>query len=300
MLLTIILSGLAPKVLPQDKIITQNNDTIDCRITRVTRSDILFEVDTKGIRSAGRIPLASILSYSISPVSAQTELFKPVVSESFPRLRLGVSGGIGYIFSSSETAEESMVRWGIAQNLAEAYYKDLKTGIYGSCDVSWMLTPRIGLGFRYKFFDTSGNVEGFFDPQDGITIFYSTYSEHIYVNFAGVSLLYSEPLGSRQKLKVYCAYAAGLALYRNEAELFYGNYLVTGNSFGMDGSLGLEYFIKPGLSVGAELSAFNALLRKIEMTDGSATETLELDKENYENLSRFELSLGIRFYLWNK
>ena len=48
--------------------------------------------------------------------------------------------------------------------------------------------------------------------------FYSTYKEHIYVNFAGVSFFYSEPLGLSQTFRVYCSYASGMAHYRNETE----------------------------------------------------------------------------------
>ncbi|MBE0678903.1 MAG: hypothetical protein IH592_09075 [Bacteroidales bacterium] len=300
LLIAFILAGTVTSLSGQDRIITLNNDTIDCKINRVTRTDIHFDLTTHGVTTTGRMPLADILTYSVNPAATQARIYKPAMTGSFPRLRLGLTGGAGYLFSSSEKAEESMVTWGITNDQAESYYRDLKSGICGSGDITLLLTQRIGLGLRYKFFGTSGSVEGFFDPQDGFNIFYSTYSEHIYVNFAGASLFYSEPLGASQKFKIYCAYAAGLTLYRNEAESFQGNFLITGNSFGMDGALGLEYFINPSLAVAAELSAFNALLRKIEVTDGSTTETIELEKENIENLSRIEFSLGIRFYLWNR
>lgn len=300
LLIAFILAGVFPGISGQDRIITLTNDTVECKINKITRSDIHFEITTAGVRTSGRMPMANILSYSVNPATNQENRDKPVVTGSFPRLRLGISGGFGYLFSSSETAEEGIVAWGVTPNAAESYYKDLKTGICGSGDITWMLTPGIGAGLRYKYFDTSASTEGFFDPHDGLYLYYSTYKEQIYVNFAGVSLYYCEPLGAGQKFKVYSAYAAGVAFYRNEAELFTGNYLMTGNAFGMDGSLGLEYFVRPGLSVSAELSAFYASLRKIELTNGSETQTMELEKENYENLSRFELSLGIRFYLWNR
>ncbi len=309
LLLALILTGTVFPAFPQDQIITRNNDTIECKITRVTRNEILFEIDTKGVISSGKIPFTEVVSYSVT--SPPSDSRKPAslpgaqrpaspVAGPSPRLRLSLNGGAGYIFSSSEKAEESMAAWGIAEDDAGAYYNDLKLGIYGSGDITFMVTPRIGTGLRYKFFYTDAGVEGFFDPDDGIYLMYGTYSEHIYVNFAGVSLFYTEPLGRSQKLSLYASWAAGLTLYRNEAETFQGNLLITGNSLGMDGSLGLEYRITPSMALGAELSAFNSLLRKVEVTDGSNTETLELEEDNIENLSRFELSLGVRFYLWNR
>ncbi len=114
-------------------------------------------------------------------------------------------------------------------------------------------------------------------------LFYTTYSERIYVNFVGASVLYSEPLGAREKIRVSCSLSAGLALYRNEAELFQGNFLATGNSFGMDGAVGLEYHITPAVAFGAELSSFFSQLRKFEITDGSTTETMELEDDDIES-----------------
>ena len=300
LLIAFILAGVVTCASGQDRIITLNNDTIECRINRVTRSDIHFDVNTNGVITSGTIPLAGILSYSINPSATENRKAKPAVNGSFQRLRVALSGGMGYLYSSSEKAEESMVLWGLSEESAEAYYKDLRTGFYGSGDIAWMFTPVIGAGIRYKFFDTSANTEGFFDPQDGMYLFYATYSERIYVNFVGASMVYSEPIGDREKLRASCSLSAGLALYRNEAELFQGNFLATGNSFAMDGAIGLEYHITPEVAVGAELSSFFSQLRKFEMTDGSTTEILELEDDNIENLSRVELSLGIRFYLWNR
>jgi len=64
--------------------------------------------------------------------------------------------------------------------------------------------------------------------------------------------------------------------------------------------VGLEYFFTNNLSIGADLSVFLATLRKVTRSEGLVKETIELDKENYENLSRLEFSLGIRLYFWNK
>ncbi|MBE0673375.1 MAG: hypothetical protein IH591_01815 [Bacteroidales bacterium] len=300
LLLTVFMFALTLNGISQDLIITLSNDTIDCRITKVTRSDIFFELTTMGIRSEGRLPLLGILNYTVSPGLNQSATNTILQPASYHKLRIGINGGGGYLYGSAESAVAQMVSWGIPQDQAESYYTHLKKGIYGSGDVTWMLRPGIGLGIRYKFFDTSGRTEGYFDPQDGEIIFFSEFQEHIYVNFAGVSFFYGQKLGAAQRLMVYCAYAAGMSYYRDEARLFYGNILITGKSFGMDGSIGFEYHIRPGVSVGTEVSSFSSILRKVKMTDGSETETLSLEKENYENLSRFELSLGLRFYLWQK
>ena len=87
-----------------------------------------------------------------------------------------------------------------------------------------------------------------------------------------------------------------MTTYRDEAEYLHGYYLLTGKNAGADLGIGLEYFLTSRISLGADLSAFYSSIRKITITDGSSTSTIELDKENYENLSRIDLSAGIRIY----
>jgi len=107
LLIAFILAGLVTGVSGQDRIITLANDTIPCKISKVTRSDIHFDVITRGVTTSGRMPLANILSYSVSPATQVNPAApgenrdKPVVTGSIPRLRLGFNGGAGYIFSSA-------------------------------------------------------------------------------------------------------------------------------------------------------------------------------------------------------
>jgi hypothetical protein len=91
-----------------------------------------------------------------------------------------------------------------------------------------------------------------------------------------------------------------LATYRNEAEYLNGYFLLTGKSIGMDINLGLEYFITRHFSVGTDLSVFYSSIHKMKITDGTNTATIDLDKNNYENLMRLNISFGLRVYLWNK
>ena len=48
------------------------------------------------------------------------------------------------------------------------------------------------------------------------------------------------------------------------------------------------------------LYLFYCSIRKMKITDGYSTTTVDLKKDNYENLSRLDLSLAIRVYLWNR
>ncbi len=294
-LILVFLTGICYKVFPQDKIVTVNQDTIECKITRISNSYIFFEVTTKGVVSSGRLPLARVSDYTIS-AAGQSNGKKTASPVSFERIRVGISGGPGYLIASSKKAEEAMVGMGLTSGQAKSYYKDLKTGIIANSDITFLFTPEYGAGLRYKFLDTYGNLEGFFDPQDGVNLIYTTYSEHIYVNYFGASYFSQKKTGRQNAFSLSSEISFGLAVYRNEAEYVNSCLLLTGKNIGMDASFGLEYFITKNFSAGADLSVFYSSLRKIRITDGTSTTTIKLDKDNYENLSRIELSAGIRYY----
>ena len=283
----------------QDKIITLNNDTIECKITRISRNTIYFNLFTSGIRTAGSLPLSSVRNYSISATVITDEKKIPDII-STDRLRLGISGGAGYLTSSSEKAEEALTGQGIEPGKAASYYKNLRTGWSANADLTYMITPELGTGIKYRFFYTSGSLDGFFDPQDGIHLIYGTYGETIFVNYFGALFSYQQYIGSNDAFRLYSAFSLGMATYRNEAEYINTYYLMTGRNLGTEGTAGLEYFITDHISLGADLCAFYSTLKKIRMTDGINTSNIDLDKENYENLTRIDFSVGIRFYFWNK
>ena len=299
LLFMVLFYSLSVTVNSQDKIITKINDTIDCKITKITRNTIYFDMFTRGVKTAGSLPLNNVVNYTIS-ATGTTEKPESFIRNSFERLRLGINGGAGYLLASSEKAEEYLANQGLETSKAKSYYRNMKTGWNANADLTFMITPDFGAGFKYKFFYTSGSVEGFFDHQDGVHLLYTTYGERIFVNYYAPMVYYQQFLNAAETYRVTTAYSFGLTAYRNEAEYLNGYVLLTGKNFGTDASIGLEYFITDNLSVGGELSAFYSILRKVKISDGTNTRTMDLDKENYENLSRLELSIGIRFYFWNK
>jgi hypothetical protein len=204
---------------------------------------------------------------------------------------------MGYITSSSGKAEESMAQQGITESNARTYYNDFKSGWYGGADATWLFNRNYGAGFRYKFFSSAAATEGSIDLPEEYNIFFSEYREDLFINYAGVSLFCRQPLGYNEKFSLYGCYSMGMAFYRNQMEFLSEYWLVTGDALGFDGGLGFEYEITPYMSAGAEISVFQATIKKIDINNGEIDQTQELDKENYENLSRVEFSVGIRFYL---
>jgi len=279
----------------QDKIITLNNDTIDCKITKISRNTIYFDLFSSGIRSSASLPLDNIKNYAISAIGINDEK-RTADFISSNRFRLALSGGAGYIMASSDKAEEALTNLGLEAGKARSYYRNMKTGWSGNADLTFMLTPDLGAGLRYKFFYTGGSINGYFDAQDGVHLIYANYGEKIYVNYYAALISYHQFIDSYERFRLSAGCSIGMVTYRNEAEYMNSYYLITGKNIGTDFNIGLEYFFTDHIALGADLSAFYSRLSKMKMSDGTNSQSIDLDKDNYENLSRIELLLGIRFY----
>jgi hypothetical protein len=131
-------------------------------------------------------------------------------------------------------------------------------------------------------------------------LYYGNYYEQIYVNFAGPAFLYQYTFNSKKSFKLSSVVSLGVTTYRNEGRKVINYYLLTGNNFGADVSFDSEYFITRNLSVDFGISELFSSIRKVEFSNGLRTSEIKLEKDKYKNLSRLDLSVGIRFYLLDK
>ena len=278
----------------QDRIITTQNDTINCKISKVTSSNIFFTLKSGSVITKGKVDRSTVLSYysGNSGVDENTGFIAPVSS----RWRLGLSGGLNDLTASSSEAETALVQQGVKKQDAESYYNDLKLGQSGGADLHYMVTKMYGIGMIYKFYSTNSMIESFFDPQDGVNLIFGQMNEKIYVHYTGLSFYSEQFLKANPKLKLSSYYSMGMAFYRDEAIVVNSPFLLTGKAFATNLDLGLEYFVFPRISVGINVSYFLSSLKKITLNNGNSKNVQELEKETYENISRLDLSVGIRFY----
>lgn len=278
----------------QDRIITNQNDTINCKISKVTSSNIFFTIRTGNVSTGGKVERNNVLSYysENGTDDVNTGFITPAAS----RWRLGLSGGLNYITASSSEAETALIQQGVTKQDAKSYYNDLKLGLSGGADLHYMITKMYGIGMIYKFYSTNSKIESFFDPQDGVNLIFGQMNEKIYVHYAGLSFYSEQFMRSNPRWKFSACYSAGMAFYRDEAIVVNTPFLLTGKAFATNLDLGLEYFVFPRISAGINVSYFLSSLKKVTLNDGNSTTVQELEKENYENISRLDLSVGIRFY----
>ena len=241
----------------------------------------------------------SLNSFSQAELPASAER-KEISIPAFSRLRIGFSSGIGVQTGYNTKFWEDFTSMGIKYDNRWSYYRQIKTGMYLSHDVTLMLRPSFGFGYLYKFYTTSAGIVESIPLDDNWHILHSAYREKLYINFVGPSIFFKRSLGKTDLLSVYSTFSVGLTDYRNEAEYFKNFLLITGQTIGFDARLGADCRISERISAGLEVAGFYSKLGKLKYTNGVDNETQELDRENNKNISRVDISLGLRFNLIKK
>ncbi|WP_346855799.1 hypothetical protein [uncultured Draconibacterium sp.] len=300
----------------QDRIILNSGDTLTCIISKESKSYIHFYQYFNGVSSKGKVEKAKVRewTYKTAANALEVENLKTVNAEEtntepkqvqvqektkptpdYGKIRASLSGGSGYLLGKTSEAEKNLQAMGISNSLSEEYYKNFKWGAQVKASLYFYLTKDYWLGAMYNGFYSNAEITSSMQ-MDETNMYYGALGERYFVNFAGLSLYSSSRVGKAQKLLVNSSYSIGPAFYRDEAEMYNEQVLIQGTTLGSNLTLGLEYFIQPKLSISFDTGLFLGKVSKISLKTSEGSNEVELDKENYENLSRLDLSFGIVYY----
>jgi hypothetical protein len=300
----------------QDRIILNSGDTLTCIISKESKSYIHFYQYFNGVSSKGKVEKANVREWTYKAAANPLEIQnintlnteevnteqkqedvqkKEKSTPDYGKIRVSLSGGSGYLLGETSEAEKNLQAMGISNSLSEEYYKNFKWGAQVKASLYFYLVKDYWLGAMYNGFYSNTEVTGPMQ-MDETNMYYGALGERYFVNFAGLSLYTSSRVGKAQKLLINSSYSIGPAFYRDEAEMFNEQVLIQGTTLGSNLTLGLEYFIKPKLSISFDTGLFLGRVSKISLKTSEGSNEIELDKENYENLSRLDLSFGIVYY----
>lgn len=204
--------------------------------------------------------------------------------ESIQQFRIAVQGGYGYrIAPLSKDIPPDLVN----------YSKNLKSGYNIGLDAAYFLKPTWGLGLKFSQFNTEqsiGNVEITFD--DGSSG-YGTMADKISIIFLGPSYISRYSLNNPDHT-IFGGISLGYMNYKDEALLADRNFDITGATFGAAVDLGYDYSLSKYITLGAQASLTGGALYKYTVSDGFSETSIDLEEGNHENLSRLDISAGIR------
>ena len=260
----------------QDKIITIENDTIQCKITRVTDSFIHYETDTQ----RSRIPMSEVSTYEKVEIQEEEKQETPVeLEERFPqedviaykladskKFRAGVSGGYTYQYAGYEGYPNS-------------YAKQLRNMWNIGGEAHFFPSDEFGIGIKFNRAATETNQPTFGQLFD--------IREEISYTYIALSLLVQFNTSSSDK--IYLGIAGGQLSYRDEGFISGLPYRESSDTFGLAFDLNYDISLTDqfaiGLSGGVNIATLNEL-----RVNGALIPNTSL------GVSRVDLTVGIRYY----
>lgn len=306
--MTFTLNGIS-----QDRIILTSGDTIHCSINKVKKKYVFYSQDFNGATAKGKVLKDSVREWSYFGAKENQVVERAILSPDIPtkdsesevdlvekreengKFRITLNAGPGYLLGNTKGAVQSLQAQGVSSGDSKEYYDNLKLGAQTKASLFFHAWGDYWFGAMYNgFYSASELITTMY--LDDVNMYYGKIGEHYFVNFAGASFYSAGRYGNKKQIGLNSSFSVGPAFYRDEAEMLNKQILIQGVSLATNVTLGIEYFFQPRWSINLETAFFTSNLKKLKVTSIQSTQEVELDKENYENLSRLELSLGIVYY----
>lgn len=195
---------------------------------------------------------------------------RPAV-EKAAKWRAGVQGGFAYSLaqiSNRLSAEEA------------SYQKGVKTGFSVGGDLGYYLWRNVGVGMKYDLFRSWNHNQA---RKDNIT-----------TQFVGPSVFRKIQMTGKKNALI-AGFILGYQTYTNSRREELQNFKLTGNSLGWGVDLSLDHKLSSNYALGFGATCFLGAVYKFKKESSTGVETIQLTNDKYENLSRVELTLALRF-----
>ncbi|WP_207433644.1 outer membrane beta-barrel protein [Sabulibacter ruber] len=272
----------------QDLVVTYEGDSLNCKITREAKDRLYFTFMYKGAAKNTVLSKHLIRQYQRNYF---TDGEIPETSEyqyseqAFSRYRLGVSGGWSYRIA--RTADG-------LQPFYKEYIDNLKQGFHINGDAAYYFNEQMGAGLRYSTYHAANELDNVTATMPDGTTVTGTLSDKINITYVGP--YFSSRTLNRNKLNAWIFNVGfGYLGYTDKALQVNERYTFKGSTFGLSADAGYDMRISKKLSVGLQISFVTGTLRQMEVSNGTTTQKIKLQPENYENLSRLDVSVGLRF-----
>jgi hypothetical protein len=264
-----ILLSYANVLVAQDLIVTTKGDSINCLITKQKNSVVYFDYVQDNKVKSTLIPedQVGVLQKGYYPTSVGSTVTNYKISRDFSRWRYGVQGGYSYRTGKIDKNQ--------SQSTID-YLKNLKSGYTLGGDVHYFISESVGFGMVYGL--NKHKAETAMEADD------------VTMHYFGASMLNRYILANPQK-HIILGVNMGYQSYLDKVGVN-GSNQITGNTFGLGFEAGFEQELSSSALLHFNIGYKGSTLTKIRVNEGPA---VKLDKENFENLGRLELTVGVKF-----
>lgn len=268
----------------QDLIVTNDGDTLNCKITKVKTDNIYFTFKYKGEIRNTLLPFANINKYQYNFFSiCEVPEDKVIAYKNYHQLRLGFNGGYSY--------QTAMVLESLPSYLKN-YLEDLKVGFHFGGELIYYYKEQFGFGLKYSQFRTSNHQDDIYYLDNGGNKIYGEMSDKITISFIGPTL--STRISTHDKSNVFLVnFSIGYMEYFND-KVFFEKYKMSGETIGLACDIGYDNELYENLFLGFNISFISGALTEYKWEDWSGVETVKLNEGEYESLNRIDFSVGLR------
>lgn len=271
------------KCYAQDLIITNEKDTIVCKIQKLENDFIFYrdtvDTDEKAISSHRVIELyyaGQRVEYESRNTPRKYIIFKQ------PEWR--IDAGYGWSFYLELPTDDFGPGY-------EEFFNSVRNGNNFYIEVSKYPDIRFGGGLEFQY-------SNFYSSNNEVTVFDSLLVlKGIGRVQEDVHLFYLQPKGYYSIFSSTWDFTAGggiiLAYLRRTIKLLEDTYAYRGVSFGVGLSAAIDHKLSTNLAVGIRTSIGLAFLSDVQLNGQS----IELSEEDYLSASQFSLCFGVK-YLW--
>lgn len=273
-------------VYSQDLIITNNGESINCKITQVNADTIYFTLKHRGVIRKNSLPVSVVkvhqLNYYQNSEISMGEVQKNIVglNQDYKHFRIAVNGGLSYC-----TAKMSDI---VPADLQD-YINELRFGYNFGADFTYFFNKSLGFGLKYNLFNS-------YNSKDNVYLGNSQYgkiSDNIKTSFIGPSF-YSRLLDMNNRNTFVMSASFGyLSFEDNQVQI--EDCKLTGSTIGLSLNVGYDVKLSEDLSLGFQLSFLQGALNKFDVIEVGRTREVELDEGEYESMNRIDLSVGLVF-----
>jgi hypothetical protein len=276
---------LATSVHAQDLIVTQEGDSINCKITKVKTDNIYFTFKHKDEIRSTLLRTADVKTHQVDFFPTSDVPIEKIIGiqNNYQQFRIAVNGGYSYRTGKINDNTPSDFR---------DYAKKLKSGYHLGADVAYYFTEPLGVGLKAYVSKASNSVDNIYIQDIYGNTSYGKMSDDITITFIG-------PTFSTRLINAYKSNAAmfnfslGYMGYLND-NVVVKNYKITGSTIGLALDAGYDIGLTDNLSLGFQISIITGVMTQYDINDGSTVQHFKM-KDNYESLNRIDLSVGLRF-----
>ena len=271
----------------QDLIVTNSGDSINCKITKISKEYIYFTFKHETEISNTLLPVSQVSTQQKDFFSESELPANYIFKDIFPHFRVAIDGGWQYRTANLADGMDVALR---------EHYRKMKSGFHYDMQAAYFFIESMGIEamFSQQFF---GNNSGYgsLTDKDGNLIGAGEFKQKISFNYVGANYLFRL---FDSKKKNNWLFSTGFGYMGYNDRLFFDNVERLNLSAGTLGSymaVGYDIGISENFNIGFKLSLLGGTFSNYKQTKNGITTNETMPEKTSEGLGTVKLSVGLRF-----